>query len=95
MPYEGRLEVRHKGQWGTVCDDYFNKVAADVACRQMGFAGVINVGCCAVYGPGSGPIWMDDVICEGHESSLSECGHRPFAYTNCGHGEDVSIMCNR
>ncbi|RDD43367.1 Deleted in malignant brain tumors 1 protein [Trichoplax sp. H2] len=94
LPHEGRLEVRHKGQWGTVCDDYFNRVTADVACRQLGYTGAVNVGCCAVFGPGSGPIWLDDVKCQGHESSLDQCSHRPFAYTNCGHGEDVSITCN-
>lgn len=34
---EGRLEVYHDGRWGTVCDDYFNHVAAKVACNSLGF----------------------------------------------------------
>jgi len=33
---EGRLEVRHDGSWGTVCDDNFNDAAARVACYQLG-----------------------------------------------------------
>jgi len=33
----GRLEVYHNGAWGTVCDDYFNNVAATVACNSLGF----------------------------------------------------------
>jgi len=34
---EGRLEVYHDGRWGTVCNNCFNDVAANVACNSLGF----------------------------------------------------------
>ena len=33
----GRLEVRIDGEWGTVCDDGFNDVNANVACKHLGY----------------------------------------------------------
>jgi len=38
----GRLEVYYNGVWGTVCDDYFNDVAARVACNSLGFGSVTD-----------------------------------------------------
>ena len=34
---EGRLEIFHDNEWGTVCDDFFGRSDAKVACKQMGY----------------------------------------------------------
>lgn len=90
----GRLEVYHRGVWGTVCDDSFTHADAAVVCRQLGFIGYIRYWQLAYYGQGSGPIWLDDLHCRGNESSLANCPHSGWGIHNCGHNEDVSVSCS-
>ena len=41
-----------------------------------------------------GEFWLDDVQCEGHESSLLQCGHRPFGEHNCELQEAAEVECD-
>lgn len=34
----GRIEVCFHKRWGTVADDFWNDLAARVACRELGFS---------------------------------------------------------
>jgi len=45
------------------------------------------------FGTATGKIWMDDVDCRGNESALDECEHLGWGDHNCGHHEDVSLIC--
>ncbi|XP_043423685.1 CD5 antigen-like isoform X2 [Prionailurus bengalensis] len=92
---EGRLEVLHKGEWGSVCDDGWGQEADRVVCRQLGCGQPLSppVKVRRRFGPGVGRIWLDDVNCSGKEPSLEQCLHRSWGYHNCNHREDVAVVC--
>ncbi|XP_039230208.1 uncharacterized protein LOC6532617 isoform X3 [Drosophila yakuba] len=90
---EGRLEVKHHGVWGSVCDDDFNLKSAQVACNSMGFFGPARIEK-NIFGNGNGPIWLDQVMCFGNESSIDQCNHWNWGEHNCNHTEDVALHCS-
>ncbi|XP_059615685.1 uncharacterized protein LOC132261131 isoform X2 [Phlebotomus argentipes] len=90
---EGRVEVKYREIWGTICDDDFNAEEAAVVCRSLGFHGPSYV-LKNTFGPGTGIIWLDQVDCVGNETSVEQCSHWHWGEHNCAHSEDVGIKCS-
>ncbi|NXQ97312.1 NETR protein, partial [Sagittarius serpentarius] len=90
---EGRVEIYHAGQWGTVCDDQWDDADAEVVCRQLGLGGIAKAWSQAYFGEGSGPVLLDEVRCTGNELSIEQCPKSSWQEHNCGHKEDAGVSC--
>ena len=91
---EGRVEIFNKGSWGTVCDDFWDINDARVVCRELGYPDAVSAPQSAHFGSGDGQIWLDDVRCQGYESSIVNCQHAGWGVEDCGHSEDASVICS-
>ncbi|XP_056366165.1 scavenger receptor cysteine-rich domain-containing group B protein-like isoform X1 [Oenanthe melanoleuca] len=89
----GRVEVFHAGRWGTVCDDAWDLADAQVSCRQVRCGPALALAGSGEFGPGEGPIWLDDVTCTGEEAALELCPAHTWGEHNCHHGEDAGVVC--
>nr|XP_020471363.1 HHIP-like protein 1 [Monopterus albus] len=90
----GRVEIYINGEWGTVCDDLWTPRNAAVVCRQLGFRNALKAAKNAEFGEGRNlRILLDDIQCEGTESSLLHCKHAGVGTHNCAHYEDAGVIC--
>jgi len=93
---QGRVEVNHDDEWGTVCDDSFTDVDAGVFCRSLGYSfdGAVHIDTYgSLFEEGIGPTWMDQMECTGDEESLEDCARNDWGVEDCSHSEDVGVIC--
>lgn len=90
----GRVEIGVNGVFGTVCDDNFNSNAAKVVCRSLGqpWQNAVQTSRFPV-GDKLEMILFDGFSCNGNEGTLNSCSNHGFGNHNCGHNEDVGVIC--
>ncbi|XP_071492312.1 scavenger receptor cysteine-rich domain-containing protein DMBT1-like [Diadema antillarum] len=94
--HEGRVEVYYDGAWGSVCDDGWNDLAAQVVCRQLGYpTGNAKALTGGTFGEGSGPILLDNVSCQGLESNIVSCSFSGWYNHSCWHSKDAGVQCGK
>ena len=45
------------------------------------------------FGPGIGPILLDNVHCGGYENKLLDCPHLGIEVESCVHYQDIGVVC--
>ncbi|XP_078416712.1 scavenger receptor cysteine-rich type 1 protein M130-like [Cetorhinus maximus] len=92
---EGRAEVFYNGTWGTVCSESLNRHDAEVICKQLQCGPLSSIEYSArSFGEGSGRIWLDEIECISHESTIWQCRTDPWGQHNCNHREDAGVLCS-
>ncbi|XP_069075385.1 deleted in malignant brain tumors 1 protein-like isoform X4 [Pleurodeles waltl] len=89
----GRVEVKHNGVWGTVCDDSWDLKDASVACRQLGCISVQEHEYNPTFGKSSLPVLMSNVQCTGDEAAPWECPQQGWDHNTCPAGRDAGVTC--
>ena len=94
---EGRVEVKHQGEWGTVVDGSWSLKDASVVCRQLECGTAVGIPKQPYFGPGVGPIWLLYTSCEGIESTVSDCRHsniKDYRNDSYTHDWDAGVVCS-
>ncbi|XP_069083688.1 deleted in malignant brain tumors 1 protein-like isoform X3 [Pleurodeles waltl] len=89
----GRVEVKHNGVWGTVCDDSWDLKDASVVCRQLGCISVQEHEYNPTFGKSSLPVLMSNVQCTGDEAAPWECPQQGWEHNTCPTGRDAGVTC--
>ena len=89
----------------TVCDEIYGQTLV-VMCRvcKPPTHWIITITVCwlyagaiahssAIFGRGTGPIWLDNVQCSGFETTLVSCRSNGIGVHNCYHFEDAGVTC--
>ncbi len=77
----------HNAVWGSVCDDQWDIIDAQVVCRQLGCGAALRADGNSVFGAGEGVVWLNRVECRGNEIHLWDCPLSLKNHTDCSHKE--------
>ena len=94
-PLEGRVEIFLLGQWGTVCNLYWDFADTRVVCLELGYLRAVGAPVSATYGAGSGPSWYSNVRCAGTEKNLTDC-RKFFSFSGsaCSRNQSARAVCS-
>ena len=102
---QGDVETYDKSyrQWRPLCDDGWNLRSASVVCRQLNLGPPVSIYSHASNVPYNGYYYgttrsteygIEQLICEGTESSIAECEYSTDSAYGCHHNETAGVVCS-
>ncbi|XP_043483219.1 protein bark beetle isoform X2 [Leptopilina heterotoma] len=97
-PYQGRLQILHRGEWRAVCTNSRNWTRADfeTACRELGLQGGQWWGWVDRQWPAKPRLLYEQPQCRGTEPNLQQCDRWPSRQLGsgvCDYHPDLGIAC--
>nr|XP_046228271.1 deleted in malignant brain tumors 1 protein-like [Scatophagus argus]XP_046228272.1 deleted in malignant brain tumors 1 protein-like [Scatophagus argus] len=89
----GKVEYYDKGEWRTVCGDSWDVNDATVVCRQLDCGRAHKITTMTEHGTGTEQTWIDQIECNGLESSLAQCPQRPYRDKTCNTTSIAGVTC--
>ena len=90
----GVVQVCMNNAWGSVCNNRFGTNDAVVVCKQLGFptTGAVAFRDTSMFGSTSGPVFLDQLDCQGTETSVIECSNI-IGLSECDSTEIAGVQC--
>ncbi|XP_072526896.1 scavenger receptor cysteine-rich type 1 protein M130-like [Salminus brasiliensis] len=90
----GRLEVKSRQSWTTVCEADFDRQDAEVVCRELSCGPPLTLQG-ALFGEGQHPFGTKEFQCNGSEKSLLTCSASARRGRSCAPGRRaVGLTCS-
>ncbi len=90
----GRVEMLRTEGWGSVCDAAFDRLDAEVVCRELDCGAHAKFLGAAAFGKGKGRVWSEEIQCRGNESQIHDCPRSSSQIQSCSHDNDVGVICS-
>ena len=89
----GLVTIEYSNELKPICADGWDDTAADVTCRQLGFARATSVA--TIAGEEGTQAWLTDIRCNGDETALSYCRHSGFLRQSCANNRFAGVSCSK
>ncbi|XP_056089494.1 deleted in malignant brain tumors 1 protein-like [Rhinichthys klamathensis goyatoka] len=90
---EGRVQIRHREQWGAVCYSGWDVEDATVLCQELDCGEIAEPK--AYVGPSVGKIWMNNVTCTGNERTVRDCPFTGWGVSSCLNTLHAGVSCQK